>query len=319
MVWGCFLVTFVLATWSSSSSGAYKNLTATCSAFSRDGSILAISYDKVATLWDPSSDSPTLLRVLAYPSDTISQMVFGSRFLYTCTVDQVFSWDLLKCELVNHISVEPDSRIVKLSVDPESDNLLIAGSKSVKLYPSSLSKEEGVLFSSPESEQVIDACHGKGTIFFMDKSFEITSLNIRGDKDSSATVSIGFRNPNVSQTSSVASYPSKPKSLFSDTYAVDKPQLKTREQIVPSFRPESSAVSILDDVPTNMLPNPSLLITSFFDALLEKRSTEKLALSNEVADEETLFEDDSMSTDEVPVVLLPKRAKKEFLETLFTS
>eukprot|EP00742_Colponemidia_sp_Colp-10_P006743 GILJ01007228.1.p1 GENE.GILJ01007228.1~~GILJ01007228.1.p1 ORF type:complete len:966 (+),score=178.71 GILJ01007228.1:103-3000(+) len=83
--------------WTCRSVGFYRDYQVRHAAFSADGSILAIAYGQIVTLWDPVSN--TLLKTLSHPppSEQIQKLSFlgASSALAVLTVDALYIWDLL--------------------------------------------------------------------------------------------------------------------------------------------------------------------------------------------------------------------------------
>ena len=94
-------INFILAHWSCRSVGYYKESAAHNASFSSDGSILAVAYGQVVTLWDPYSNS--LHAVLTYPPSAlhpIIQIEFlkKSPHLAARSDSHVYVWDLMTCQ-----------------------------------------------------------------------------------------------------------------------------------------------------------------------------------------------------------------------------
>jgi NET1-associated nuclear protein 1 (U3 small nucleolar RNA-associated protein 17) len=87
--------------WIVSSAGGYHDLEPRAACFSSDGSLLAISYQHIITLWSPETNM--LLTTLTFPPDhePITKMAFlsESQFLVACSKRRLFVWDLLSCQL----------------------------------------------------------------------------------------------------------------------------------------------------------------------------------------------------------------------------
>lgn len=89
MAWGC------------RSTGFYRDMIPRCASFAADGSMLAVSYGQIITLWNPYLN--TLQGVLTQPPENrpITQMTFlqNSPFLIAATKDHLYSWNLLTCSV----------------------------------------------------------------------------------------------------------------------------------------------------------------------------------------------------------------------------
>jgi NET1-associated nuclear protein 1 (U3 small nucleolar RNA-associated protein 17) len=174
---------FMVDAWSCRSIGGYKNLPASCVAFSPDGSIMAISYGQVVTLWDPSTS--TLVRVLTYPADGVVRVEFSGKgaFLYARSPSRIYTWNLLTCALVIVRNIKKE--VLSISADPASSNLLVATHACVMVYgptdaePLRIFSAEGDGMSGAE---IIDAVHGEGVVYFLDKKYQITTFSLAEEK-----------------------------------------------------------------------------------------------------------------------------------------
>lgn len=87
--------------WTEESVASYRDLQPRAVSYSTDGSLLAIAYQHIVTLWSPETN--TLLTTLTSPPDhePITKLAFlsDSHFLAVCTKRRLFVWDLLTCQL----------------------------------------------------------------------------------------------------------------------------------------------------------------------------------------------------------------------------
>mmetsp|Transcript_4790 Transcript_4790/g.14629 ORF Transcript_4790/g.14629 Transcript_4790/m.14629 type:complete len:949 (+) Transcript_4790:182-3028(+) len=153
-------------TWYCRSVGFYRNVCgARAAAFSPDGSILAVSFGAVITLWDPYTDS--LEHTLTYPpaNDTILKLAFtgaSQPYLVACTASHVYVWDLL----TRSVWWSYEARVSSLAADAETGHFAIA------LAPIQKIRGEGeavVLFnaSAPTPLQVWRANVGVRAVAFL--------------------------------------------------------------------------------------------------------------------------------------------------------
>lgn len=104
------------------------------------------------------------------------------------------------------------------------------------------------------------------------------------------------------------------KDIYPDSKNASKraAQNSSADQVVSN--PGVSA-SFFDEVPTNVLPAPSLLITPFLDSIMKKRTVVVESISSgskrQSADEETLCDEDMKSDHTVPKI------DRQFLASLF--
>ncbi|TWW80338.1 WD repeat-containing protein 75 [Takifugu flavidus] len=108
--------------WSCDFVGAYRGLVPECCCFSADGSLLAVSFQEVVTVWSPGSWE--LLTTLSQPPKSIRNLCFGrlscSKYLVgTAGNNLLCCWNLLTCSLEWSTSME----VTLLLADPHSDNM----------------------------------------------------------------------------------------------------------------------------------------------------------------------------------------------------
>ncbi|XP_018552227.1 WD repeat-containing protein 75 [Lates calcarifer] len=108
--------------WSCDFVGAYHGLVPKCCCFSADGSLLAVSFQEVVTVWSPSSWE--LLTTLSQPPGAIRDLCFGrlscSKYLLGTTASNLLCcWNLLTCSL--EWSTSMDTSL--LLADPFSENM----------------------------------------------------------------------------------------------------------------------------------------------------------------------------------------------------
>uniref|UniRef100_A0A3P8WNG5 WD repeat domain 75 n=1 Tax=Cynoglossus semilaevis TaxID=244447 RepID=A0A3P8WNG5_CYNSE len=108
--------------WSCDFVGTYHGLVPERCCFSADGSLLAVSFQKVVTLWNPNSWE--LVTTLSQPPGTIRHLCFGrlscSKYLLGTTSENLLCcWNLLTCTLEWSTAVET----TLLLDDPRSENV----------------------------------------------------------------------------------------------------------------------------------------------------------------------------------------------------
>ncbi|XP_036966398.1 WD repeat-containing protein 75 isoform X1 [Acanthopagrus latus] len=108
--------------WSCDFVGAYHGLVPECCSFSADGSLLAVSFQEVVTVWSPASWE--LLTTLSQPPKAIRNLCFGrlscSKYLLGTTGSNLLCcWNLLTCSLEWSTSMD----VSLLLADPLSENM----------------------------------------------------------------------------------------------------------------------------------------------------------------------------------------------------
>ncbi|CAI5656683.1 unnamed protein product [Oreochromis niloticus] len=102
--------------------GAYHGLVPECCSFSADGSLLAVAFQEVVTVWSPATWE--LLTTLSQPPGAVSDLCFGrlscSKYLLGTTASNLLCcWNLLTCSLEWSTSMD----VRQLLVDPLSENM----------------------------------------------------------------------------------------------------------------------------------------------------------------------------------------------------
>uniref|UniRef100_A0AAY4EFX1 WD repeat-containing protein 75 second beta-propeller domain-containing protein n=1 Tax=Denticeps clupeoides TaxID=299321 RepID=A0AAY4EFX1_9TELE len=110
--------------WSCDFVGRYHDLQPTNCCFSADGSLLAVSFQEVITIWNP--ETWELLTTLCQPPGNIKDLCFGrlscSRYLLaTTTKNMLCCWNLLTCSLEWSTSIA----VTLLKADPLSENMAV--------------------------------------------------------------------------------------------------------------------------------------------------------------------------------------------------
>uniref|UniRef100_A0A1A7X3U7 WD repeat domain 75 n=2 Tax=Iconisemion striatum TaxID=60296 RepID=A0A1A7X3U7_9TELE len=108
--------------WSCDFVGAYHGLVPRCCCFSADGSLLAVGFQEVVTVWSPTSWE--LLTTLSQPPGDIRNLCFGqlscSRYLLGSNDKKMLCcWNLLTCSLEWSTSMD----VSLLLVDSRSENM----------------------------------------------------------------------------------------------------------------------------------------------------------------------------------------------------
>ncbi|XP_042350455.1 WD repeat-containing protein 75 [Plectropomus leopardus] len=108
--------------WSCDFVGAYHSLVPECCCFSPDGSLLAVSFQEVVTVWSPASWE--LLTTLSQPPKAVRDLCFGrlscSKYLLGTTANNLLCcWNLLTCSLEWSTSMD----VSLLLADPLSENM----------------------------------------------------------------------------------------------------------------------------------------------------------------------------------------------------
>ncbi|KAF9152489.1 WD repeat-containing protein 75, partial [Actinomortierella ambigua] len=104
--------------WGCRSTGFYRDMVPRCAGFSSDGSLLAVAYGQIITLWNPYLNA--LQGTLTMPPENrpIRHLTFvkNSPFLVAATKDHLYSWNLLTCSVWWSYQIKTE-RLVASSTD----------------------------------------------------------------------------------------------------------------------------------------------------------------------------------------------------------
>uniref|UniRef100_A0AAR2KTA9 WD repeat-containing protein 75 second beta-propeller domain-containing protein n=1 Tax=Pygocentrus nattereri TaxID=42514 RepID=A0AAR2KTA9_PYGNA len=118
------------ASWSCDYVGSYHGLQPTNCCFSSDGSLLAVSFKEVVTIW--SSDTWELLTTLCQPPGPIRELCFGrlscSKYLLGTTAKNLFCWNLLTCSCQYPLQWFPN---IYSPAFPQSLHVLLSSPRSL--------------------------------------------------------------------------------------------------------------------------------------------------------------------------------------------
>ncbi|KAJ3391817.1 WD repeat-containing protein 75 [Lobulomyces angularis] len=274
--------------WKCRSVGFYKTIPALYATFSCDGSILAVSYGQLITLWDPFNN--LLQAVLTYPPPTneIKEMLFSSKghFLYARSTKSVYVWDLLTCSIIWNLKIDTNG----IAIDHQSENFLVYNENCFKIFSpkSSIALVE-------KNQKKISACkfyksindnnsseiEDCSPVLIMDKNFSLLMFADSNKIEKEYQYSELTNGSDISKNK-LQITPKKlqePKNFYSDIYG--KMKSFDFEKPTPSkeYNNENyiSTSNILPadtpfiDIPSNVLPSPSLLLFPFLDSILKKK------------------------------------------------
>jgi NET1-associated nuclear protein 1 (U3 small nucleolar RNA-associated protein 17) len=90
------------STWNCRSVGFFRDYPCRSAAFSTDGSVLAVSYGHIITLWDPLTNILRRTLSQSMPDETIGSVAFvtSSPHLIASTRQSLYVWDLIECEIL---------------------------------------------------------------------------------------------------------------------------------------------------------------------------------------------------------------------------
>lgn len=120
--------------WNCRSSGSYKNSPATAAEFATDGSLLAVSFGKVITLWDPLT--LTLEKTLYFSLSKLDlkslNFTKDSLFLVAGSNTHLYVWNMLTCSVWWSLPM----RISSISAEHGTTRFAVISGKSDNLQQS---------------------------------------------------------------------------------------------------------------------------------------------------------------------------------------
>ncbi|CAG8725295.1 1481_t:CDS:10, partial [Acaulospora morrowiae] len=109
---------------SKNSEGSYRQYTPSTAAFSHDGSILAIAYGSIVTLWDSRLNVVNCVLPIIPNNEMVNHLVFtkNAPFLVAATKKHLYVWNLLTCTIWWSYKFE----VHHLAADPENSSFVVA-------------------------------------------------------------------------------------------------------------------------------------------------------------------------------------------------
>ncbi|XP_006636732.2 WD repeat-containing protein 75 [Lepisosteus oculatus] len=269
--------------WTCDFVGSYHNLSVTNSCFSADGSLLAVSFQEIVTIWNP--DSWDLLCTFCQPPGKIRKLCFGrlscSKYLLGTTTNNLLCcWNLLTCKL----EWSADLNVICLEADPLSENIaafsFASGSSDLFVFKPSeprplyvhkavcLGQVQRAVFAPREAAE--DNCSessqwlNRSRLYFLSEHMDLMTFVTKSEED--------WIVASNKQLSIDESTPVTPFSLLLGRHRQQhqtdldkqKDQLAARVQ-----NPQGTvAVKELLQTPAYVLPSASFLCTMFVNSLL---------------------------------------------------
>ena len=95
----------VSSSWNCQSVGFFREYQSRDAAISSDGSLLAVAFQQMVTLWDPATNQ--LHQTLCHPPPDCPVLgldfIRNSHFLVTFTRTHLYVWNLLTCSGIGHV------------------------------------------------------------------------------------------------------------------------------------------------------------------------------------------------------------------------
>nr|XP_023670540.1 WD repeat-containing protein 75 isoform X1 [Paramormyrops kingsleyae] len=299
--------------WSCEFVGDYHLLTPSACCFSADGSLLAVSFREVVTVWRPGTWE--LLATFSQPPGDIRDLCFGrlgcSKFLLGTTTEGVLCcWNLLTCSVEWSTALD----VILLQSDPLSDNMAAfsaaAGSTDLFVFkpsePRPLYSQKAVssgvvrravfaphqeaLQSCEESAQWLN----RSRLYFLSDNMDLMTFSIKSEEDR-----ILASSKQLVVDDSVALTPfclllGKHRQAQRNEQDPLCEQVAARTQLPQ----RSTAVRELLHTPAHVLPPASHLCTMFVNSLLVSKPGVRGAQESEEEDMESEKEEEMGESEE---------------------
>ncbi|XP_056390235.1 WD repeat-containing protein 75 isoform X2 [Hyla sarda] len=304
--------------WTCDFLGSYHGFKATACSFSEDGSLLAVSFEDIITIWESSSWE--LKHTFCEPPGKIRNLCFGrmssSKYLLASTDNGFITcWDLLTCNLtwkaqLNAFVLQPDcasENIAAFSFISGSSTMFIFNpADPVPLYVHADVCQGCVQWALfvPRDEPEVLPLKGqrwlnKSQLYFLTGNQELMTFSTKSSEES--------LKPLCKQLSAGEFLPFTPFFMLMEKKWQQK-QVETmqlQEFVSTGCKtPESFAVKELLHTPAHVLPPAVILCSLLVDSLLifqQHKSTENyskdLDVESESAEEDS--DEDTMKTDDL--------------------
>ncbi|KAI8388924.1 WD40-repeat-containing domain protein [Radiomyces spectabilis] len=282
-------------TWICRSNGVYRNYSPRVAAFSHDGSILAVAFENIITLWDPYQN--IIQGVLVPPTnETIHNLHFSadSPYLVSVSDDHLSVWNMLTCSVWWSYRMQ----VQRISVDPYSTQLAVVcgshkrGNSYIVVFDSAspvpllihTMDDEclGLAWAPKRSADTSSAKTGELIYFNQNHDFVILSVVPR---DAKVVSEIHHAVSSVSEAAEAD------KSVFNDMFGARRQEREDQArknelidnqtaardqsmQAVDEDETEDTTESILD-APSHVLPNLDVTFESFMASLMDLRISKK--------------------------------------------
>ncbi|XP_061464214.1 WD repeat-containing protein 75 isoform X2 [Rhineura floridana] len=295
-------------TWACDFVGSYHNYRATNCCFSEDGSLLAVSFEKIVTLWD--SETWDLKCTFCHLPGTIVNLCFGrqscSKYLLgTTSTGFLCCWNLLSCTLewsaqLNVIVLQPDclsENIAAVSWHSEYSDVFMF--KPSEPRPSCIQRKVcrgRVQWAVFVPRDVPECIHSEkyqwlslSQFYFLTETHELMTFSTKSPEERLT--------PSSRQLAIEENFPMTPFHLL-----LGKHRQQTKETTETGKLPvqnnlaqESPAVKELLHTPAHVLPSASFLCPIFINSLLVSKANKS---AGEVTDEVEMESNNSDSESE---------------------
>ncbi|XP_041700010.2 WD repeat-containing protein 75-like isoform X1 [Coregonus clupeaformis] len=303
------------AFWSCDFVGGYHLLKPGCCCFSADGSLLAVGFQEVVTVWSPASWE--LLTTLSQPPGAIRDLCFGrlscSKYLLgTSTKNQLCCWNLLTCSLEWSTPMD----VSLLQTDPLSENMAAfcnqSGSSDLFVFkpsePRPLYSQKALCTGKVQHavfaprDQMLESCEertqwlNRSQLYFVTQHMDLLTFSTKTEEDR-----LLASRKQLVVDDSVAVTP------FYLLLGKHRMQQLEKQEVLPNPMAErtqlpqgSIAIKELLHTPAHVLPSASFLCAMFVRSLLissssarEEKEPEEEEMESEKEEEDSEGEADS--------------------------
>ncbi|OQR96978.1 hypothetical protein ACHHYP_12857 [Achlya hypogyna] len=239
--------------WGCQSLSQYRRASVGAVAFSDDGSLLAVAYGPLVTLWDPATNA--LRSVLAYPKDDVLDVAFtgaSSPFLVARTASGVYVWSLLTLSIHWFYSLP----VTTMSVLKGGESQLLLGVTTRQnkklvghLFVFALSSPTPTAIYRLPGVSIADACFYQGHILVMDTKSTVHAV---GDA--------------MLVSATPATLHEESQSIMQQLYG----SWTTPEAAKTEAKADGKSADGIFQAPVHVLPPLRSLYRSFLDAMLTK-------------------------------------------------
>ncbi|XP_069839644.1 WD repeat-containing protein 75 isoform X2 [Dendropsophus ebraccatus] len=305
--------------WSCDFLGSYHGLKATACSFSEDGSLLAVSFEDIVTIWESSSWD--LKHTFCQPPGKIRSLCFGrmssSKYLLVATDNGFINcWDLLTCNLtwkaqLNAFVLQPDTvseNIAAFSFISGSSTMFIFNpANPVPLYVHADvcrgTVQWAIFVPRDEPEVLHSEQHSwlvKSQLYFLTRNQELMTFSTKSTEERLKPLS--------KQLAAEDSLPFTPFFTLLETKRQQKQlENETERQLEKSAlmggkTQHSFAIKEFLHTPAHVLPPAAILCSLFVDSLLishHNKCTGKYSEDDDLESEKSEEDsDEDMKTDE---------------------
>jgi WD40 repeat protein len=292
--------------WKCRSISEFKNYQANSVAFSSDGSLLAVGFENVITLWDPLECC--LKKTLVIPgnrqSEKRSNILFVDFYLVVWTKNVMHVWSLLSCSsklILTLVMWSLKAKVQSVEKDPYSMSFACAVIQEQKgcifiFEPTSpIPLQTLAMDCKPYGIVYLKSSTGNAPLVYLDKNFELHRFTVEEEPKPK------FSLPKLEQ------------SLFTSMYGKTINQDGTSVTHMERIDPDT--LQFLD-IPAHILPTPCKIADKFLEGFLKKRWVPKAEPYRSTT---TVEEDDEMESIAEPPPITELSAIDQALRSLFVS